>query len=213
MTIYYMKKEISIWIGITALVLSIISICISAWRSPELSFDYQGVLVGVLSLLVTVILGWNIYTVIDIKNTREEINKLKRLLEKQIQQSNENTKLILRMEMIDSAEVLNAFTSNEIPDSLVVMFKEFYRIKNKNSIAKMLAQSYITHVLIGFIQKNNNVITDDLIMQLSKCVKIEEVEDFIHYLSSLPDERKPQLFDELFSLLHRLTYEILKRRV
>jgi hypothetical protein len=115
--------------------------------------------------------------------------------------------------MIDSAEVLNAFTANEIPDSLVVMFKEFCRIKNENSIAKMLAQSYITQALIGFIKKNNNVITDGLIMQLSERVKIEEVEDFIHYLSSLPDERKPQLLDELFSLLHRLTYEILKRLV
>lgn len=208
-----MKKEISIWIGITALTLSITSICISAWRSPELSFDYQGVIVGVLSLLVTVILGWNIYTVIDIKNTRGEIHKLKGLLEKQIQQSNENTKLILRMEMIDSAEVLNAFTANEIPDSLVVMFKEFHRIKNENGIAKMLAQSYITQSLIGFIKKNNNNITESLIIQLSERVKIEEVEDFIHYLSSLPDERKPQLLDELFSLLHRLTYEILKRLV
>ena len=208
-----MKKEISIWIGITALTLSITSICISAWRSPELSFDYQGVIVGVLSLLVTVILGWNIYTVIDIKNTRGEIHKLKGLLEKQIQQSNENTKLILRMEMIDSAEVLNAFTTNEIPDSLVVMFNEFHRIKNENGIAKMLAQSYITQSLIGFIKKNNNNITESLIIQLSERVKIEEVEDFIHYLSSLPDERKPQLLDELFSLLHRLTYEILKRLV
>lgn len=208
-----MKKEISMWIGITALALSIISICISAWRSPELSFDYQGVIVGVLSLLVTVILGWNIYTVIDIKNTRGEIHKLKGLLEKQIQQSNENTKLILRMEMIDSAEVLNAFTANEIPDSLVVMFKEFHRIKNENGIAKMLAQSYITQSLIGFIKKNNNNITESLIIQLSERVKIEEVEDFIHYLSSLPDERKPQLLDELFSLLRRLTYEILKRLV
>lgn len=208
-----MKKEISIWIDITALILSITSICISAWRSPELSFDYQGVIVGVLSLLVTVILGWNIYTVIDIKNTRGEIHKLKGMLEKQIQQSNENTKLILRMEMIDSAEVLNAFTANEIPDSLVVMFKEFHRIKNENGIAKMLAQSYITQSLIGFIKKNNNHITESLIIQLSERVKIEEVEDFIHYLSSLPDERKPQLLDELFSLLHRLTYEILKRLV
>lgn len=208
-----MKRGISIWIGIIALILSIISICISAWRSPELSFDYQGVIVGVLSLLITVILGWNIYTVIDIKNTRGEIYKLKELLEKQIQQSNENTKLILRVEMIDSAEVLNAFTANEIPDSLVVMFKEFHRIKNENGIAKMLAQSYITQSLIGFIKNNNTNITESLIIQLSERVKIEEVEDFIHYLSSLPDERKPQLLDELFSLLHRLTYEILKRLV
>lgn len=38
-----------------------IAVCVAAWRSPELSFDYQGVVVGVLSLLVTVLIGWQIY--------------------------------------------------------------------------------------------------------------------------------------------------------
>lgn len=208
-----MKKEFSIWISSAALVLGVIAVCVSVWRSPDLTFDYQGVIVGILSLLVTVILGWNIYTVIDIKNTRTEIYKLKELLENQIKHSNENTQLILRLEMLDLPEVLNAFAVNEQPNSLIVMFKEFYRIRNGNNVAKTLARSYITQTLTSFIKRNNNSLMEDLVAQLSESVKIEEVEDFIHYLSSLPDEHKPQLTDELLSVLRHLSYEILKRHV
>lgn len=208
-----MKKEFSIWISSAALILGVIAVCVSVWRSPDLTFDYQGVIVGILSLLVTVILGWNIYTVIDIKNTRTEIYKLKELLENQIKHSNENTQLILRLEMLDLPEVLNAFAVNEQPNSLIVMFKEFYRIRNGNNIAKILAQSYIAQTLTGFIKRNNDSLMKDLVAQLSESVKIEEVEDFIHYLSSLPDEQKPQLTDELLSVLRHLSYEILKRHV
>lgn len=62
-----MKKEPSIWISAVSLLLSVVAVCVDAWRSPELSFDYQGVIVGVLSLLVTVLIGWNIYTLVDLK--------------------------------------------------------------------------------------------------------------------------------------------------
>lgn len=52
-----MKKECSIWISIVSLLLSMIAACVAVWRSPELGFDYQGVLVGMLSLLVMVLVG------------------------------------------------------------------------------------------------------------------------------------------------------------
>lgn len=49
-----------------AFVVSVMAICISAYRSFELSFDYQGVIVAVLSLITAVLLGWQIYQVIYI---------------------------------------------------------------------------------------------------------------------------------------------------
>ena len=61
-----MGKYISIISSITALILSAIAVCVAAWRSPELGFDYQGVIVGVLSLLVTVLVGFQIYNYISI---------------------------------------------------------------------------------------------------------------------------------------------------
>lgn len=70
------KKEFFVvWISLTALLLAVIAICIAVWRSPELSFDYQGVITGVLSLLVTVLIGWNIYALYDYKQAYNHIKK------------------------------------------------------------------------------------------------------------------------------------------
>lgn len=41
----------------------------------ELDFDYYGVIVGVLSILITILIGWNISSVIDIKWAKKEIER------------------------------------------------------------------------------------------------------------------------------------------
>ena len=72
-----MKKENwALGLSIVAMTIAIIATCIAAYRTPELGFDYQGVIVGILSLLVTVLIGWNIYTIIDIKSTRDKIDEI-----------------------------------------------------------------------------------------------------------------------------------------
>lgn len=73
-----MKKEdrnrnwiawIALGLSVIAIVISIIAICISCPHIPELGFDYQGIIIGVLSLLVTILLGWQIYSAIYIKDS------------------------------------------------------------------------------------------------------------------------------------------------
>lgn len=72
-----MKKENwALGLSIVAMTIAIIATCIAAYRTPELGFDYQGVIVGILSLLVTVLIGWNIYTFIDIKGTSQKLISL-----------------------------------------------------------------------------------------------------------------------------------------
>lgn len=64
-----MKKENwALLLSGLSLLISIIAICIAGYRTPTLGFDYLGVLVGVLSLLVTVLIGWQIYSMLDAKN-------------------------------------------------------------------------------------------------------------------------------------------------
>lgn len=53
-----------------------IAVCVAVWRSPELSFDYQGVIVGVLSLLVTALIGWNIYTLVDLRGIQSRMQSI-----------------------------------------------------------------------------------------------------------------------------------------
>ena len=42
----------------------------------DLDFDYYGVIVGILSLLVTVLIGWNIYSAVDIKKSFSDLKRI-----------------------------------------------------------------------------------------------------------------------------------------
>lgn len=73
--------------NILGLIISCISILISTViacnnfpRNINVGFDYQGVIVAIFSLLVTILIGWNIYNVIEQKG---DIVKLKEYTETQ----------------------------------------------------------------------------------------------------------------------------------
>lgn len=72
-----------------SLTMSIISLCNSLPRTDGL--DYIGVIVGILSLLVTILIGWNIYTVIDFNKKKEELAKNEAVLSELILRVNNNT--------------------------------------------------------------------------------------------------------------------------
>lgn len=70
------KKKSNALIVVAVLIslgVSITAIIIAAPRTHDLSFDYYGVIVGILSLLVTALLGWNIYALIDFNRARQEL--------------------------------------------------------------------------------------------------------------------------------------------
>ena len=58
--------------SILAIVLSVIAISVSLPRL-EVSFDYLGLITGILGVLVTVLLGWNIYTMFDFRQERQNL--------------------------------------------------------------------------------------------------------------------------------------------
>lgn len=72
-----MSKHITVWISGASLLISVIALCIAAYRTPDLAFDYQGVLVGILSALVTILIGWNIYSTLDLKREIQKVEKAK----------------------------------------------------------------------------------------------------------------------------------------
>lgn len=64
--------------SIAAIICSVVAICVSLPSTPELGIDYIGVIVGILSLLVTMLIGWQIWNVIAIdKKIRNEVNKVR----------------------------------------------------------------------------------------------------------------------------------------
>lgn len=88
-------------LSIAAIICSVVAICVSLPPAPELGMDYIGVIIGILSLLVTMLIGWQIWNVIAIdkkiddkitqvnNSLRAEIDVTKKDLIAYIQKENE----------------------------------------------------------------------------------------------------------------------------
>ena len=69
-----MKTICSYILSSLAIVLSVVTICVALPRT-DMSFDYLGLVTGILGVLVTVLVGWNIYMVIDFKQEKEKLQQ------------------------------------------------------------------------------------------------------------------------------------------
>lgn len=71
-----MKDKINWALGlsIVAVMLSVIAIAVAVYRSPELGFDYQGIIVAILSLAVTFFVAVQIYQSFTLKRDIDQIN-------------------------------------------------------------------------------------------------------------------------------------------
>jgi len=75
------KFWISIALSLFSIILSGIAIAVTL-PSIELSVNYEGVFLGVLSFAVTLLIGWNIYTVVDLKEYQKKYNVLNKKIER-----------------------------------------------------------------------------------------------------------------------------------
>lgn len=69
------KRNAASVIAFLSLAANVVIVCIAFPRivnDKNLGFDYMGVVIGILSMLVTALMAWNIYTVIDVRKVKEE---------------------------------------------------------------------------------------------------------------------------------------------
>lgn len=78
------KPNISFGLSVLALIISTITLCINKPSSSELGIDYLGIIVGILALLVTVLIGWQLFSLFNIEKTRNDIIKEKQTMLKEI---------------------------------------------------------------------------------------------------------------------------------
>lgn len=65
------------------IMVSVAALCRTYPHTSDLGMDYQGVIVGMLALLVTILIGWQIYTAINVKEELKDIKDLRREINKQ----------------------------------------------------------------------------------------------------------------------------------
>lgn len=127
---------VSVLLSLIAIVVSGIAIA-CVLPDKDLCFDYQGVYVGVLSLLVTLLIGWNIYTVVDFKREIEDIKK------------ETETKLKNQKDILDSS-IKNTYNTG-----LKKVGNELSEMKSRTDKGEALLQANIATSLAASLNKPN----------------------------------------------------------
>lgn len=111
-----------------SLIISIVALCIICVRNNSLDFDWYGVLIGILSLLVTVLIGWNIYVGIDFdKRIELKIEKALSIIGEDVQKMNYRTTYSL---LVNIAQIMKE------QDSPLLAFDMYLRAAMFSSSSK-----------------------------------------------------------------------------
>lgn len=70
------KRNIYKWLSFASLLISIVSLCLSVARCGPLTTDWMAILVGVLSLLVAALIGWQIFSIINIDKIKKDVKEV-----------------------------------------------------------------------------------------------------------------------------------------
>lgn len=77
------RNTITLILSAISIMVSVAALCRTYPHTSDLGMDYQGVIVGMLALLVTILIGWQIYTAINVKEELKDIKDLRREINKQ----------------------------------------------------------------------------------------------------------------------------------
>lgn len=73
---------ICVFLSICATIVSVVALCRICDR--ELGFDYLGVIVGVLGATITVLIGWQIFTLVDARSIKSDLEQTQTDLKNEI---------------------------------------------------------------------------------------------------------------------------------
>ena len=80
-------NTITLILSAISIMVSVAALCRTYPHTSDLGMDYQGVIVGILALLVTVLVGMNLYTLVDFGRATQEVELLKAKLHNDINTS------------------------------------------------------------------------------------------------------------------------------
>lgn len=187
-----MKNWISTTISVVAIIISMIALAIvipTDISECGLDFDYIGVIVGVLSFLVTLLLGYQIYTVINVKEELKEIQKERAGIENTIKSRVENVKDQMKNDISNLLPVLIAIDSDEICDMISTAMKV-----HQEAEVDSIAESFSDGVIMSFLNKGipeDEKEREKYLVELSENLDSESVANYYNYfLQKDASERK-----------------------
>ncbi len=175
MTNINMKNWIPTIISIVAIAIAIIAMAKVA-PAKELDFDYYGAIIGVLSFLVTLLMGYQIYTVINVKKDMDEVRIIKKEIDTKLQEKAHTLSKEYKDELSQAVPLLITISS---PDREVIETAAFrtYKESKPEQFAKELAGRTICVMLEGLANQEDKLRKTG-IEELARNIKYDEAVEY-----------------------------------
>lgn len=143
-----MKNWLTMSISVVAIAISMVAMAKVA-PIGELDFGYYGAIIGVLSFLVTLLMGYQIYTVINVKKELDDVRRLKEEIDTKLQEKADVLSKEYKDELSNAAPLIMAIASKDRDIVESEVFKA-YRVSKKGQLAKELAGRTLLVMLYEF---------------------------------------------------------------
>lgn len=161
------RRVFSKWLWLFSLIISlanIVVVCLYLPAGYDPDFDYLGLIVGSFSILVTVLIGWNIYTLVDFKENIKQMKDIKEEVVDITEQAVLDTKLhlfnYLEFVNVKNSEWLYIMLKNGA--ELIVLGKQNEDTELVNNIKKKISEMINNNKDIALSEEQKNDIISEL---------------------------------------------------
>ena len=198
-----MKNWLATSISVVAFAISIVAMAKVA-PIEGLDFDYYGAIIGVLSFLVTLLMGYQIYTVINVKKELDDARRLKEEIDTKLQEKADVLSKEYKDELANAAPLIMAIASKERDIVESEVFKA-YRVSKKGQLAKELAGQTLFVMLKGLAELEGKE-RNNAIEELAKNIEQEDaVEYYTDYAKKVKSDRDSSVEQFLLELIRTIS--------
>ena len=183
-----MKNWIPTTISIVAIGISIVAIA-KVEPVEGLDFDYYGAIIGVLSFLVTLLMGYQIYTVINVKEELKEVRRTKDQIEKRIEAKGNELMSEYKDEISKTVPLVMALSSGRCDVIEKEIFKS-YKQSLPNQLTKELAWQSINMIIAEAAHETDQAKRQVKLEELASNVEYEEVIEFYTEFAKQDEKKK-----------------------
>lgn len=179
-----------IWLTILTII-SLAALCRTFYHDAKLTIDYAGILVGILAALCTVLIGWQIYALVDF-NRREQTNRqhlsaLKDIVAKMHENGNRGDYLLY-----DNLSNVyeNIISNDEIQSKFERIHFKINAIVYASKIEDFETCELAINVIELFIKKNHDMV-----------ITQEDKERLLKYACSIPNQNRIKNYTQLINVI------------
>lgn len=171
------KTNYAIWLSVISLILWFVVVVLWLFNVYEFSVvdsnTFIGVIIALLALIVTFVVGWQIFNVLDVKAQLSDIADLKKQLQQQREDNEEDFNSMMYLQSIAFGDI--SLQNNNISDAFnIYLWAVYYSLKLKNEyIDELLIISQLNRVANSLTDidekaKNQIINTDSKIRELPR---------------------------------------------